>query len=109
MPDKVIGSRAEVMHGNAKKTAGGLTKADLMYNDNGDIVSKKKHALGLKMYRKNESKMAPPFKSGYQCGKSPRRSPLRHKKSPTKSMKSPKRYPTRSPKKTKKYSLYKKK
>ena len=27
--NKVIGSRAEVWHGNAKKTRGGLTKKDL--------------------------------------------------------------------------------
>lgn len=36
-----IGSRAEVMHGNAKKTSGGLTKKDLKYNKSGNIVSKK--------------------------------------------------------------------
>lgn len=38
-----IGSRAKVMHGGAEKTAGGLTKDDLMYNVAGRIVSKKKH------------------------------------------------------------------
>jgi len=34
-----IGSRAEVMHGKAKKTAGGLTKKQLKYNKRGKIVS----------------------------------------------------------------------
>uniref|UniRef100_A0A6C0JQA8 Uncharacterized protein n=1 Tax=viral metagenome TaxID=1070528 RepID=A0A6C0JQA8_9ZZZZ len=38
-----VGSRAKVMHGGAEKTAGGLTKDDLMYNKSGRIVSKKKH------------------------------------------------------------------
>ena len=35
-----IGSRAKVMHGNAKKTSGGLTKDKLKYNKQGKIVSK---------------------------------------------------------------------
>ena len=38
---KTIGSRAEVFHGTAKKTSGGLTKADLIMNKRGRIVSKK--------------------------------------------------------------------
>lgn len=37
-----IGSRAQVMHGTAKKTSGGLEKGDLAYNKGGSIVSKKK-------------------------------------------------------------------
>ena len=36
-----IGSRAQVMHGNAKMTGGGLKKKDLKYNKQGKIVSKK--------------------------------------------------------------------
>ncbi len=36
-----IGSRAQVMHGTAKKTSGGLTKIQLKYNKQGKIVSKK--------------------------------------------------------------------
>jgi len=35
-----VGSRAQVMHGTAKKTSGGLTKDDLMMK-NGRIVSRK--------------------------------------------------------------------
>lgn len=45
---KTIGTRAKVWHGTAEKTSGGLTKGDLMKNKRGEIVSKKKHALGLK-------------------------------------------------------------
>ena len=36
-----IGSRAQVMHGNAKQTGGGLTKKQLKYNKRGKIVSRK--------------------------------------------------------------------
>ena len=36
-----VGSRAQVMHGNAKMTGGGLKKKDLKYNNQGKIVSKK--------------------------------------------------------------------
>ena len=38
----IIGSRAEVWHGTAKHTSGGLTKAHLMKNKSGRIVSRKK-------------------------------------------------------------------
>lgn len=37
------GSRAQVWHGTAYKTPGGLTKSDLIYNKHGRIVSAKKH------------------------------------------------------------------
>ena len=43
MHSKTVGSRAEVFHGNAHHTSGGLTKNDLMKNKHGEIVSKKKH------------------------------------------------------------------
>ena len=46
-----FGSRAEVWHGNAKKTTGGLTKKDLIKNKHGDIVSKKKHLTAKKEKR----------------------------------------------------------
>jgi hypothetical protein len=36
-----VGSRAQVWHGTAKKTSGGLTKKDLKMNKHGHIVSKK--------------------------------------------------------------------
>lgn len=37
------GSRAQVWHGTAYKTSGGLKKDDLIHNKHGRIVSKKKH------------------------------------------------------------------
>jgi len=43
---KTIGSRAQVWHGTATHTAGGLTKEKLMMNKRGRIVSKARHALG---------------------------------------------------------------
>jgi hypothetical protein len=39
---KAVGTRAEVMHGNADHTSGGLTKKDLKYNKRRRIVSRKK-------------------------------------------------------------------
>ena len=46
-----FGSRAEVWHGNAKKTTGGLSKNDLIKNKHGEIVSKKKHHTAKKEKR----------------------------------------------------------
>jgi hypothetical protein len=43
---RVIGSRAQVWHGTASHTAGGLTRDKLMMNKRGRIVSKARHALG---------------------------------------------------------------
>ena len=43
-----IGSIAQVFHGNADKTSGGLKKGDLKQNDNGKIVSKKASAAAKK-------------------------------------------------------------
>ena len=41
--EHTIGTRAQVWHGTAKKTSGGLTKSALMMNKHGRIVSRKKH------------------------------------------------------------------
>ena len=46
-----IGTRAQVWHGTAYKTSGGLCKADLMQNSAGRIVSKAKHATAKKEMR----------------------------------------------------------
>jgi hypothetical protein len=46
------GSKAQVWHGTAHHTAGGLMKKDLMMTKNGRIVSRKKHALGKKALRR---------------------------------------------------------
>lgn len=45
------GSRAQVWHGTALKTSGGLKKSDLLMNKNGRIVSKKKHNTAKKEKR----------------------------------------------------------
>ena len=45
--DKLVGSRAEVMHGKAMKTKGGLKKMHLMYKD-GRIKSRKASANAKK-------------------------------------------------------------
>ena len=47
-PQKRIGSRAMVMHGNAHHTSGGLTKKSLKRNKRGRIVSRKKSAAAKK-------------------------------------------------------------
>jgi hypothetical protein len=45
------GSKAQVWHGTAKHTSGGLTRKDLMRHK-GKIVSRRKHAAGLKAIKK---------------------------------------------------------
>jgi hypothetical protein len=45
---RAVGSHAEVWHGTADHTSGGLKKSDLMKNKHGRIISKRKHALGKK-------------------------------------------------------------
>jgi len=45
------GSRAQVWHGTAYKTPGGLTRAELIFNKHGRIVSAKKHATAKKENR----------------------------------------------------------
>ena len=58
---KPVGSRAEVLHGNAMKTSGGLTKKNLRRNKHGRIVSikasksaKKNKNLGANLARKGD-------------------------------------------------------
>ena len=48
---KAVGSRAQVMHGTAHHTSGGLTKSDLKMNKWGRIVSRKKSAKAKKEKR----------------------------------------------------------
>ena len=62
-----VGSNAQVWHGSKEKTPGGLTKNDLMKTSKGRIVSKKKHAQGLKQFNKpgvKEAFQARMFKKG---------------------------------------------
>jgi len=46
-----VGTKAQVWHGTAKHTSGGLKKKDLMKHK-GKIVSRRKHAAGLKAIKK---------------------------------------------------------
>lgn len=48
MTEQTFGSKAQVWHGTAKKTTGGLSKSDLMKNKHGRIVSRRKHNMGKK-------------------------------------------------------------
>ena len=43
-----VGSKAQVWHGTARHTSGGLHKKDLMKTKSGRIVSRRKHSLGKK-------------------------------------------------------------
>lgn len=43
-----VGSKAQVWHGSARHTSGGLHKKDLMKTKSGRIVSRRKHSLGKK-------------------------------------------------------------
>ena len=45
------GSRAQVWHGTAHKTSGGLIKSQLLKNKHGRIVSKKKHTTAKREKR----------------------------------------------------------
>lgn len=49
--EMLSGSRAQVWHGTAYKTSGGLTKHHLMQNKSGRIVSKEKHMTAKKEKR----------------------------------------------------------
>jgi len=49
--DMLIGTRAQIWHGTAYKTSGGLTKSHLMKNHAGRIVSKAKHISAKKEMR----------------------------------------------------------
>ena len=54
MADKIktVGSKAEVWHSSALRTAGGLKKKDLMKTKKGRIVSRRKHAAGQKAIKR---------------------------------------------------------
>ena len=43
-----VGTKAQVFHGTAKHTSGGLTRKDLKYNKHGRIVSRKASEQGKK-------------------------------------------------------------
>jgi hypothetical protein len=69
--EKTIGSRAQVWHGTAKKTSGGLTKKDLTMNKRGRIVSRRKAKTAKKeKLSRFGDKKAEPFKSTKKTRKS---------------------------------------
>jgi hypothetical protein len=49
--ESITGSRAQVWHGSAYETSGGLTKSQLFKNKLGRIVSKSKHGTAKKEMR----------------------------------------------------------
>jgi hypothetical protein len=60
---KDIGSRAEVFHGTAAKTPGGLTKKDLMKGEDGRIKSKAASCAALqRLKREGKKAMTSVFK-----------------------------------------------
>lgn len=72
--DRKIGSRAEVFHGRAEKTTGGLRRKDLMKNKRGEIVSVKKHRTAKREKRlEKHGYFAEKGKFGY-VKKTPKRS-----------------------------------
>ena len=79
-----VGSKAQVWHGTALKTAGGLQKSDLMMNKHDRIVSKKKHSAGKKLMKKmmKSPRMRKIFKANQQKikSKSKKRSKSKSKK-----------------------------
>lgn len=101
---KTIGSRAEVFHGTALKTSGGLTKKDLFKGRDGRIKSRKASALAK---RNNQLEKAGWGVKKGEFGavrleelgkKSPRRS---ESKSPRRSAsKSPRRSASKSPRRS---------
>ena len=71
---KNIGTRAEVFHGKALKTSGGLEIKDLVKNKHGYIVSKKKVRLSKKI------KTNPLMAQGYLAKKNSKKfGPLKRK------------------------------
>jgi len=57
-----VGSKAQVFHGTARHTSGGLTRKDLILNKRGRIVSRKQAAAGKKAYSRL-------VKAGYKAKK----------------------------------------
>ena len=67
---KTIGSRAEVFHGNADHTSGGLRKKDLIQGEDGRIKSRAASCAALvRMKREGKKalvKVFKPAKSGFK-------------------------------------------
>lgn len=100
-PIPAVGSRAQVFHGNAKHTSGGLEKVDLLKNKYGRIVSKKK-SIEAKKEKRLEKAGFKPTKGKFVLMRSSMKKSSSKKSSSKKSSskKSPKRSSSKkSPKK----------
>ena len=97
---KARGSRAEVMHGTARRTSGGLRKQQLKYNKRGKIVSKRASARAKKENRlvkagyKTEKGTFVAFKKGKRIS---RRRSRRKQRGGTKTKKKKKKKKAQSP------------
>jgi hypothetical protein len=90
---KRVGSRAEVMHGTAYRTTGGLKKGDLMYK-NGRIVSRRASEASSMNWENVRGRMMPPFVTGGGRGNTIPGRACSHSRSPSRR---PSRSPSRSP------------
>lgn len=92
---KTVGSRAQVMHGTALRTSGGLTKKDLKYNTKGQIVSVKKSEYGKRFGLKHLHDAGYVTKKGqfgiFKDGKLVAKKHTKSKSSSPKKSKSPKK------------------
>lgn len=63
MPGLIVGSRAQVWHGTADVTTGGLRRNDLVQGKNGRIISKRMMLRGKKLKQESarNGTLAPPF------------------------------------------------
>jgi hypothetical protein len=88
---KTTGTRAEVFHGKAKHTSGGLKKVNLVHNKHGRIVSKNASAAAKKnnnLVKAGYTTEKGKFGSVYVGGAGAKKT-AKGKKSPTKAKKSP--------------------
>jgi hypothetical protein len=81
-----VGSKAQVFHGTALRTAGGLKKEDLMKTDKGRIVSKKQHNAGLKAIKRLRAAGFVAKKGEFKLFTKRSRSPAKATKRVTRSM-----------------------
>lgn len=61
-----VGSKAQVYHGSAERTSGGLEKSDLLMNKRGRIVSRKKMEAGKKAFKRLEALGYKPKKGAFK-------------------------------------------
>ena len=97
-----VGSKAQVMHGTAYRTSGGLTKSKLMVHPkSGRIISKARHEAGKKQYAKMSAAVKAKFKANAEKN---RFKPGQKRKAPASKKAAPKKASAKkaAPKKSKK-------